>query len=132
MLPEPEGWNLSNKASGMYIPYDSLPMTEDPVNRRKNPRLSLRLPVTLRGVDTRGKAFVLDTALDNISAGGAYIMISKCLDIGTQVRMLIRFSVSPDAVVGARVAAHGDVTRIEEKKGGTYGVAFRFTNYKFL
>lgn len=109
-----------------------LPMTEEPVNRRKKPRLSLPLPVTVRGTDVRGKAFVVDTVLENISAGGAYIRISSQMELGTTLRVLVRFSTSLDTGQGARVAAHGDVIRIEENKYGTYGVAIRFTNHRFL
>jgi len=90
------------------------------------------LPVTVRGTDALGKSFVLDTLLENISADGVYIRMPNCPALGTALRVLVRFSTSPDTSQGACVAAHGDVVRVEEHKLGIYGVAIHFTNYKFL
>lgn len=131
-LVSEQWWNLSNRACGMYRPLNSQHMTEEPVNRRKKTRLSLPLPVTINGADASGKQFMLDTVLENISASGVYLRLSNRPEEGTTLRLLIRFSVSPDTSQAARVAAHGDVIRIEEQKCGSYGVAIRFTNYRFL
>jgi|SRR5262245_26761840 len=127
-----ELWSLSNETRGMQSVLNPLPMTEEPVNRRKKPRLYLPLPVTVQGTDSSGKPFVVDTVLENISAGGAYIRMSNRMELGTNVRVLVRFSTSPDRSQGARVAAHGNVIRIDENKYGTFGVAILFTNHRFL
>jgi|SRR5215471_6009366 len=130
-LVSKESWSLSDNSCGMYDPLTFPSMTGEPVDRRSKPRLALPLPVSVRGRDARGKPFVIDTLLENISADGAYIRMPSCPALGTAVRVLVRFSTSSDISKGARVAAHGAVVRIEEHKLG-YGVAVRFTNHKFL
>jgi len=127
-----ELWDLSNKTLGMHSPLNLLLMTEEPADRRKKPRLSLPLPVTVRWGDSNGRSFVIDTVLDNISASGAYIRMPNRLELGTTVRVLVRFSISSETSQGARVASHGDVIRVEEDGNGMCGVAIRFTNHRFL
>jgi hypothetical protein len=51
--------------------------------KRKEPRIPLRLPVVIRGRDTNDAEFVENTFTENVSRSGACVITSHRVNIGT-------------------------------------------------
>jgi len=71
---------MHNRTGSVVLPGGSLEIEIDnkgerlgPAQRRRSPRISLQVPVFLRGVDTSGAEFIELTKTLNISATGACI-----------------------------------------------------------
>lgn len=50
--------------------------------KRKEPRISLRVPVTIRGQDTDAVPFAENTYTDNVSRSGACVITTHRMNIG--------------------------------------------------
>jgi hypothetical protein len=101
------------------------------VERRKKPRIYLPFFARVRGVDTEGKTFIIDTVVGNISAGGILLQLPFRVNFGDILLTIIRLSTSETANA-LLVAAHGEVLRIEPKPNGMYDVALEFIHYRCL
>ena len=100
--------------------------------RRRHPRIDEALPVKVSGVDEDGQTFESATLLDNISAGGLYMRLARCLALGMQLSVTVRFTANPSSDAPAvRLSATGEVLRAVMLPDGTCGVAVAFTNYLF-
>jgi PilZ domain len=86
----------------------------------------------VRGVDVSGEAFEIHTVLDNFSASGLYVRLQRRVDPGMKLFAIVRVSASGPEVPAPRVAVRGVVLRTEPQPNGTWGVAIRFTRYRFL
>ena len=62
------------------------------VAQRSERRISVRLPLRVRGTDARGFAFEEDTASENLCRGGAAFVTRFELAIGSDLEILIPFS----------------------------------------
>ena len=98
--------------------------------RRQKPRLDHPFPATLRGIDAMGEWLDIDTVLDNMSASGLYVRISRQLEPGARVAVGIGLKRSGQWETTARVAMRGVVTRVERPRAGEYGTAITFTKYR--
>jgi hypothetical protein len=98
--------------------------------RRRSPRLEYLFPATLRGTDAMGQRLDIDTVLDNISANGLYVRISRRLEPGVAIAVGIALKRGQWETTG-RVALRGIVTRVELPRRGEYGVAIAFSRYRF-
>jgi hypothetical protein len=58
--------------------------------KRKEPRVSLRVPIKISGTDSNGNPFVEDTITENVSHSGALVLIHHRISIGTTVYLEIR------------------------------------------
>jgi len=99
--------------------------------RRKQPRLCVSFPVTVRGVDARGEAFEVSAVLDNVSAGGLYVRLGRLLEPGVKLFAVVRLALMP-GVAAPCVAVRGIVLRAESQPDGSCGVGVRFTRHRFL
>ena len=103
------------------------------VEDRTKPRIFDPFPVTVKGVDANGETFEFETVIDNLSSGGLYLRLTRCVDPGVELRLVIRLSTAPtDDRTAWSVVATGVVLRAEPKPGGTCGVAVGFTRHHFL
>ena len=101
--------------------------------RRRKPRIFEYFPVKVRGVDASGEAFELDATLDNLSAGGLYMRLTRRIEADGMLFIVIHFSTaSTDKVSAPRIAVRGRVIRAEQQSSGTYGLAIAFTRHRFL
>jgi hypothetical protein len=98
--------------------------------RRQKRRVSQPFPATLRGVDARGERVDIDTVLDNISANGVYVRISRQLERGARIGVGIGLKQSDQWDATARVAVRGVVARVERTRTGEYGTGIAFTKYR--
>ena len=101
--------------------------------RRNRQRLFEPFPVKVRGVDRKGNRFKINTAVENISAGGLYLRLKQRVEPGTVLFVVTQFSSAwkRNARV-ACVATRGPVLRVESRSGGEYGVAVAITHHRFL
>ena len=83
-------------------------------------------PVWLRGLDESGLKFRANSLVDNISSGGLYLQLSRPVSVGARLFVVVGM------VSGARIAAKGEVARIERRPHDLCGVAVRFTQTRLL
>jgi hypothetical protein len=65
------------------------PSAEKP---RAERRISVRLPLTVRGRDSRGVSFVEETSSENLCRGGAAFMTRFDVAVGSDLEILIPFT----------------------------------------
>jgi len=101
--------------------------------RRRHPRLYKPFPVLVRGVDAGQEAFESQTVLVNFSTGGLYVWLTRRVEPGAKLLVVIRFSTSPSSGAPAPcVAVRGVVRRVDPESDGMYGVGVAFTRHRFL
>ena len=102
--------------------------------RRRYERLYGPCVALVRGVDTGGEAFTESTVLDNVSAGGLQVKLRHDVALGARLFIVFAFSsVALRDVPAPRVAAHGEVRRVETDGDPTaHGVAVQFRHHRFL
>ncbi len=101
-------------------------------DRRIKPRIECDYPAIIEGYDTDGTKYNDHAKLMNLSASGLFMLSSRRIESGSKLSvtvLLSNFSENGDA---PRLATNGMVVRIEPKSNGTYGVAIRFTHYRFI
>ncbi|HXG64795.1 MAG TPA: PilZ domain-containing protein [Blastocatellia bacterium] len=102
------------------------------VERRSKPRLYHPFLIKVRGVDTGGRAFETHTLVDNLSASGLYLRLARQVEAGTRLFLVLYLSGAPGGEGGGRVAIRGVTLRTEPRAEGMYGLAVKFTSYRFL
>jgi c-di-GMP-binding flagellar brake protein YcgR len=97
--------------------------------RRKNVRSSGPFLVQVRGVEAKGNQFKNHTLADNLSTGGLYMQLPRCLEPGSSIDVVIRDS---DQEPPVRIVAAGIVRRVEKRSYGLYGLGVEFTRVNLL
>jgi c-di-GMP-binding flagellar brake protein YcgR len=105
------------------------------LNRRKELRFELPLPIIVEGKLPLGKRFKEAATLKNISSGGAYFCLGAGLVVGTKLTLTIDVpeALNEDRALALRIA--GKIIRLEKAgdKGRRQGVAVRFQKkYAFV
>ena len=96
-------------------------------------RIQEQFPVKVRGVDTEGATFDIDTVVENLSSGGLYLKFSRRVALGGRLFFVIYMSSAPESDKAAPVvAAHGKVIRSEMNGNESYGIGVTFYNHRFL
>ena len=95
---------------------------EETVERRSKPRIQGPIPAMVRGSDTNGESFEIETALDNLSVGGLYVCLQRRLDVAAPLFALIRFA-------GMEIEATGVVKRVESQPNGSFGFGVALEDY---
>lgn len=110
-----------------------LPSSHGDVERRRRFRLYEPFVAKVRGKDSGGGRFEIDTVLDNIGSRGLYVRLAHKIEPGADIFVVIRLTVANDPKVFApRVAVQGKVLRAEPQTDGSYGVALEFHQRRFL
>ncbi len=103
------------------------------VERRKEPRLDLPFPATVRGIDATGERFEEEVVLDSFSAHGLHVRLRRPVMHGTRLFICVKLWLGEGSDVrGARVALHGHVLRSESQPDGRCGIAVGFERHRFL
>ena len=101
--------------------------------RRMSARIEAPYPVRLRCVDSEGRHFREEGYLQNLSGGGVYIGLKRPLIIDGYVSLAIRLSTaSIQEGPTLRLAARGNVLRVEKQSDGTFGTAIEFKQRRVL
>jgi hypothetical protein len=101
-------------------------------DRRIKPRVSCDYPVIIEGFDDTGNKFSDNAKLANLSASGLFMNANRTIENGSKLYVTILLTsdiVDPDT---PKLATNGIVVRTEPQIDGTYGIAIKFNNYKFL
>ena len=102
-------------------------------DRRRNLRIDEHFPIKVRGVDAEGEEFYTNTELENLSASGLYMRLNRKVGPGERLFAILTLAVPSDNERSSgRVAVRGLVQRVEAGEDGLYGIAMRFTRYRFL
>ena len=100
--------------------------------RRQSQRIDESLLVQISGVDEDGQTFQSVTVLDNISAGGLFMRLARCLTLGMKLSVVVRFNANPCSDAPAvTLTATGEVLRAAMLPDGTCGVAVAFIEHSF-
>jgi c-di-GMP-binding flagellar brake protein YcgR len=95
-------------------------------NRRKERRISVRLPMQIRGKDIEGAAFEESTQSENLCRGGAAFLLRRKLDPGAKLEIRIPLP-APAGTSEAEFSTVGRVVHIAEggqDAGKVVGVEF--------
>lgn len=84
-LPFDTREQIGNLIYHVYLDESKQPLTFHP--QRKEPRVPLRLPVTLRGQDLLEQAFEEETYTENVSRNGACLVTHRYLEVGSTVEL---------------------------------------------
>lgn len=101
--------------------------------RRGKARLYWCGAAMVRGVERGGGPFEINAVIDDISASGLYLRLSKRAEPGAALFLTMRFT-NPSAA-GARgplITIQGRVLRVEEQPDGEFGVALAIEQHEFV
>ena len=117
----------------MGAKFTSLSQSQPAVERRQKPRVRCSYPATVRCHLQGGGRMEARAVLSNMSASGMYFRTQRSLRHGETVFVIVRMSTTPFSHANApQLAASGNVVRVEPKPDGTYGVALRLLNHRFI
>lgn len=107
--------------------------TKPELERRTSKRINVRFAVRVRAVDAIGEAFRVDSFVDNISAEGLYMRLTRTIKAGSSAFVVVWFSDVPVTWGPAsRVAALAQVVRVDWLSDQTYGLALLFKRTRLV
>ena len=99
---------------------------------RAERRISVRLPLTVRGRDTRGVTFEEETSSENLCRGGAAFVTRFDVAIGSDLEISIPFSHYAARRKEPDFATQGRVVHVRDSEGdGEHLVGVQFTGPRF-
>ena len=101
-------------------------------DRRGKPRIDCDYLANVVGVNGRGNQYTDDGKLKNLSASGLFLLVNRSIENGAKLSITVHLSelvFEPDA---PKLATNGVVVRTEPNADGSWGVAVKFQNYRFL
>lgn len=110
----------------------SLPMSKPISKQRAERRISVRLPLRVRGRDSRGVSFEEETSCENLCRSGAAFITRFDLAIGSDLELRIPFSRYPSRRGEADFATSGRVVHVgDSQPDGERVVGVQFTGPRF-
>jgi hypothetical protein len=103
-----------------------------PKERRRKPRINAHFNARVRGVDTAGEAFDVDTLIDDLSASGLYLRMPKKIEVDGKLFIVIQLSPKLEGRPSGRIAIRAVVVRTDSYPEGLLGVGVSFTNHRFI
>lgn len=109
-----------------------VPLTETVARQRSERRISVRLPLRVRGRDSRGVVFEEETSSENLCRGGAAFMTRFHVAIGSDLEIRIPFSHYASRRSETDFTTQGRVVHVCEASGpGEHLVGVQFTGPRF-
>ena len=120
--------SASKKTSSKKTSIKDTDISELKINRRKEWRFDLSLPVRIEGKLPRGKKFKEKTFIENISSKGVYFCLDSGVVIGSKLNLVIDMPKELGGSKKLKLCLGGLTVRLEEpdKKDKKQGVALRF------
>ena len=107
-------------------------VSEENGERRSKLRVCVPFHANVKGVDSMGGTFNIETVLDNLSANGLYLRMMPEVETGAQLSIDVGlFTTSHVTEDAPRFSVDGVVVRKEKRAGGAAGVAVSFSGAKF-
>jgi hypothetical protein len=100
--------------------------------RRAKPRIDCDCLANVDGVNSDGQRYREDGKLRNLSASGLFIVVNRYIENGTKLAVTVHLSDLVFDAEAPKLATNGIVVRTESQADGSYGVAVKFQNYRFL
>ena len=91
------------------------------LERRRGQRFEVGWNVTIKGVDSRGAAFDEEAALRNLSSGGAFLYLTRRVNVGDRLSVWIKVPFKKENWM----QYSAEVVRVE-KAPSNFGVAMKF------
>src|SRR5258706_10557734 len=129
-------WNVSSRAE---LPHTiesrtqpMVPLSTSVSRQRSERRIAVRLPLKVRGKDSRGFAFEEDTSSENLCRSGAAFVTRFDVAIGSDLEIRIPFSQYASRRSDADFATHGRVVHVADAESrGEKLVGVQFTGPRF-
>lgn len=112
----------------MYMDTNNAFTTE----KRFYERVKCEYSAIVRGSFQDGKKFEEYAIVTNLSACGAYLLLSRNIEVGQILSMKIAFPTGSLDLGSSKLAATGLVVRTEIQSESVLGIAIEFQNYRFL
>lgn len=110
----------------------------DAEDKRRDPRITVCSPATIRGLDAQGQQFEEATEVENLTPRGLYLKTQHSPAVGQPLFVMFQLlqerpslEQSDLAMPAPRIAVRGRVHRVEPKMDAN-GVAVVFQQYRFL
>ena len=100
--------------------------------RRIKPRVICDYPVIIQGNDSDGNKYNENAKLANLSASGLYMKVNRNIKKGSLLSVSVFLTSALIEKDTPRIVTNGIVVRTDPQIDGTYGVAVKFINYRFL
>jgi hypothetical protein len=111
---------------------EGLSLREEIGERRSKLRICVPFHAKVKGVDSMGSQFSIETVLDNVSANGLYLRMMPDVETGAQLSIDVGLYTTSRVTEDApRFSVDGVVVRKEKRAGGAAGVAVSFSVAKF-
>ena len=101
-------------------------------DRRVKPRVTCDYPAIIEGYDSYGNKYNDNAKLANLSASGLYMRANRTIENGSILSVTVLLTSASIEQDTPKIATNGIVVRAEPQVDGTYGVAVKFHNYRFL
>ncbi len=101
-------------------------------DRRVKPRISCDYPAIIEGIDTRGTKYNDHAKLSNLSGSGLFMITNRSIESGSKLSVIVLLSNVLVDIDAPKLSTNGIVVRTEPQLNGTYGIAVKFFNYRFL
>jgi hypothetical protein len=106
--------------------------SHSPERPRAERRIAVRLPLTVRGRDSRGVSFVEETSSENLCRGGAAFVTRFDVAIGSDLEIYIPFAKTSTRRKEPDFSTQGKVVHVRDhQSGGEYFVGVQFTGPRF-
>jgi hypothetical protein len=100
--------------------------------RRSKSRITCNFAAIVRGREENGREFEENANVMNMSAGGAYLILNREIQVGDELAVRIALPTGSLKTGTSKLATKGIVLRGEEINYVSYGIAVKFTSYRFL
>ncbi len=100
-------------------------------DRRIKPRITCDYPAIIKGSDIRGNKYQENGKLANLSASGLYLWVNRNIEPGSKITITVLLSSTDMNKKAHSLSANGIVVRSEPQTDDAWGVAVKFTGYRF-
>jgi hypothetical protein len=117
--------------------YAGFEMNQTPGNeffseRRGKSRITCNFAAIVRGRDENGMEFEENTKVIDLSASGTYLLLNHTVYSGKELSVRIALPTGSLELGTSKLATKGIVVRREPHTTGNFGIAVKFTHYRFL
>lgn len=101
--------------------------------KRLKPRITCSYPSFVGGGMESDIKYESKAILANMSASGMYLRMRRSFDVGEPLFVFVRMSTAPlGQRRGPKIAAQGNVVRVDQRPDGSYGIAIQLEHYCLL